>query len=230
MAIEILCYGDSNTWGTIGRWQESDEPSSRYDENTRWPCVLQKELGSGYHVIAEGLGGRTTIYPGAGYEWKNGETYLTPCLLSHRPLDLVILMLGSNDLQRAIGMTEERLPVGITRLVELVQALPKAGRGNKPPAILLIAPGEILPSDPGGRTEVYAKFGGDEGRRLSLLFPQAYERVAREKNCYFLNGQLYAKPGPADGVHLDADSHIRLGKAVAGLVCTIPFALDKGEN
>lgn len=60
---QILCYGDSNTFGTIGRWAASDEPSERFDENTRWTCVLQKELGDHYHVIEEGLGGRTTIYP-----------------------------------------------------------------------------------------------------------------------------------------------------------------------
>ncbi len=60
---QILCYGDSNTFGTIGRWAASDEPSERFDENTRWTCVLQKELGDHYHVIEESLGGRTTIYP-----------------------------------------------------------------------------------------------------------------------------------------------------------------------
>lgn len=215
---EILCYGDSNTWGTIGRWKKSAEPSERFDENTRWTCILQKELGEDYHVISEGLGGRTTIYPVKGQEWKNGETYLTPCLLSHRPLDLVILMLGSNDLHLKEPMTVEKLPVGITRLVDIVQTLPKAGRGNRPAKILVVAPVEVRPSDPNGRTEVYEEFYGDEGRKVSLAFPEVYEKVAREKGCWFINAQDYAVPGPADGVHFDAQSHIRLGKAIANFI------------
>lgn len=215
---EILCYGDSNTWGTIGRWFNSDEPSERFDENTRWPCVLQKALGENYHVVAEGLGGRTTIYPVKGEEWKNGEPYLTPCLLSHRPLDLVIIMLGTNDLHLQTPMTMEALPAGITRLIDIVQALPKAGRGNRPAKILVVAPVEVRPSDPNGRVGVYKKFFGDEGRRISLAFPEVYEKIAREKGCYFLNAQDYAEPGPADGIHMDENSHIRLGKEIANFI------------
>ena len=215
---EILCYGDSNTWGTIGRWTKSDEPSERFDENTRWTSVLQNELGESFHVISEGLGGRTTIYPVKGEEWKNGEAYLTPCLLSHRPLDLVIIMLGTNDLHLQAPMTMEALPAGITRLNDIVQSLPKAGRGNQPAKILVIAPVEVRPSAPNGRTEVYRKFHGDEGRRISLSFPEVYEKIAREKGCYFLNAQDFAEPCPADGVHMDKNSHIRLGKAIAKFI------------
>ena len=216
--FEILCYGDSNTWGTIGKWKATDDPSERFDENTRWTCVLQKELGESYHVISEGLGGRTSIYPVPGEEWKNGEPYLTPCLLSHRPLDLVILMLGTNDLHLKEKMTLENLPAGITRLIDIIQALPKAGRGNKPTKILVIAPIEVKESAPEGRREVYRKFFADEGRAVSLMFPAVYEKIAREKGCYFLNAQLYAEPGPADGIHMDAPSHLRLGKAIAEFI------------
>ena len=216
--FRILCYGDSNTFGTIGRWVKSDEPSERFDENTRWPCVLQKELGDGFRVVEEGLGGRTTIYPNGDAPWKNGEPYLTPCLLSHRPLDLVILNLGSNDLHVNKTLTEDTLSAGIRRLIDIVQSLPKAGRGNKPAKILVIAPVEVRKSAPEGRQDVYPKFRGDTGRELSLLFPKLYEEAAREKGAYFLNAQLYAAPGEADGVHMDKDSHIRLGKAVAKFI------------
>ena len=97
--VQILCYGDSNTWGTIGEWVKPTLPTKRYAPENRWPCVLQERLGAKVNVIAEGLGGRTTIYKRYGEEWKCGETYLLPCLRSHRPLDLVIIMLGTNDLQ-----------------------------------------------------------------------------------------------------------------------------------
>ena len=216
--IQILCYGDSNTWGCIGKWEENDLPSERYDTATRWPCVAQTELGEDFHIIEEGLGGRTTIYPKPGEEWKNGEPYLLPCLMTHRPLDLVVIMLGTNDLQIHNGMTAEKLPVGITRLVDVIQSHPKAGRGNVPPRILLIAPVEIRPSSPEGRTGVYDKFCRDTGRELSLLFPEVYAKVAEEKGCWFLNAQDCAQPGPADGVHFDAQSQIELGKAVAAFI------------
>lgn len=216
--IQILCYGDSNTWGCIGRWVNSTEPSERYDTDTRWPMVLQKELGDAFHIIEEGLGGRTTIYPKPGEEWKNGEPYLMPCTHTHRPLDLVVIMLGTNDLQIKKDITAEDLPIGITRLVDIIQQDDKIGRGKVAPKILVIAPVEVRPSDPKGRTTVYAQFRCDIGRELSLMLPQVYEQVAKEKGCYFLNAQDYAQPGPADGVHFDAQSHVSLGKAVANFI------------
>lgn len=216
--IEILCYGDSNTWGCIGKWVESSEPSQRFDADTRWPMVAQKALGERFHVVEEGLGGRTTIYYPPTGPWKNGELYLTPCLHSHRPLDLVVLMLGTNDLQIKKDMIEEELPRGISRLVDLIQADPVCGRGNVPPKVLIIAPIEVRPSDPRGRVAVYQKFRCDIGRNLSLKMPEVYKQVAREKGCYFLNAQEFAQPGPADGVHFDAESHLRLGRAVAELI------------
>ena len=103
----ILCYGDSNTWGTIGRWKLTDMPSERYDRDTRWTQVAQRILGPDYCVIEEGLGGRTTIYARAEEPWKCGETYLLPCLHSQRPLDWVVLMLGTNDLQVCKTITAE---------------------------------------------------------------------------------------------------------------------------
>ena len=214
----ILCYGDSNTWGTIGRWKLTDMPSERYDRDTRWTQVAQRILGPDYCVIEEGLGGRTTIYARAEDPWKCGETCLLPCLHSQRPLDWVVLMLGTNDLQVCKTITAEDLPRGISRLIDIIQACPKVGRNMTVPRILVVAPPEVRPSDPQGRTEVYAKFRCEIGRSLSLQFPAVYAEVARQKGCYFLNGQDYIQPGPQDGVHLDAASHRRLGEAIAAFI------------
>jgi lysophospholipase L1-like esterase len=177
--------------------------------------VLQADLGENFRIVEEGLGGRSTIYTREGEEWKSGEMYLKPCLHSHRPLDLVIIMLGTNDLQINKSITEEDLPVGISRLVDIIQETPNVGRDQIVPKILIVAPIEIRPSAPEGRVLVYDKFRREIGRELSLKFPEVYEKVAREKGCYFLNAALYAQPGPADGVHFTPESQIRLGHALA---------------
>ena len=219
MKKEILCYGDSNTWGCIPRWKDSLLPSKRYDEETRWPCVMASELGSGYHVIEEGLGGRTTIYDDKEELYKRGIDYLLPCLLTHRPLDLVIIMLGTNDLQlrnQREPLTKERLGNGIEELVKVVKNTDKCGRGNRPPQILLLAPIPIKQAI--GRIGVYANFGGEEGERLSRLFPEVYEQTAKKYECGFLNAACYAEPDDGDGVHFSRDSHPRLGRAVAAKV------------
>ena len=118
MKKEILCYGDSNTWGCIPRWKDLGVPSERYDQDTRWTGRLSALLGDGYHIIEEGLGGRTSIYDFPGESWRNGLPYFQPCL----------------------HPSAERLGDGIRTLVDVVRATPKCGRDNTPPPILVIAP------------------------------------------------------------------------------------------
>ena len=219
----ILCFGDSNTWGCIPRWAESTVPSERYDESIRWPMVLQKDLGPEYKIIEEGLGGRTTIYPPPAAPWKCGEPYLVPCLFTHRPLDLVIMMLGTNDLQKVHQPPLEKLGDGIRRLVALIRENPNCGRGQAAPRILLLAPTYIQPSSPEGRVLVYPKFNGDVGRRLSLAFPEVYGAIARELGCDFLDASQYAQPSVADGVHFTPEAHMQLGHAVAAYIKTHIF-------
>lgn len=95
----ILCYGDSNTYGLM-----PDSPD-RYPRDVRWTGILQKKLGEDYYVIEEGLSGRTTLWDDPIEEHKNGKKYLLPCLDSHKPVDLVILMLGTNDLKTRFSLT-----------------------------------------------------------------------------------------------------------------------------
>lgn len=213
--INILCYGDSNTWGTIGRWSVDGKPSECFDAEHRWPEVMQAALGDRFHIIRQGLGGRTTIYDEDGCNWKNGEMYLKPCLFSHRPLNLVIIMLGSNDLLVKQDITAEELPLGISRLVDIVQAYPKVGAGNVPPKVLILAPIPIREPDPRGRVEVYEKYRREIGEALSRQFAPVYQKVAEEKGCYFMDAGLYAEACDADGDHFTPESHVRLGHALA---------------
>lgn len=219
---KILCFGDSNTWGTIPRWFDCSIPSDRYDENTRWTRVVQKILGEGYEVIEEGLGGRTTIYEPEDAPWKCGKNYLVPCLMSHRQIDLVVIMLGTNDLhQKNLKMEEKNLGNGIRELIEMVQERKNAGRGFEAPKILVLAPIEVIPSDPAGRVSVYAGFYNEWGTYLSKKFPRVYKEIADQYGCYFLNAAEYTKPSPGDGVHFTPESHISLGNAVAKKISEI---------
>ena len=97
--ITVLCYGDSNTYGYI------PETGMRYPRDIRYPGRLQLLLGEDYAVIEEGCNGRTTIHDDPIDGWKNGLDYLKPCLNSHKPVDIVILMLGSNDLKETFHLT-----------------------------------------------------------------------------------------------------------------------------
>lgn len=212
----VLCYGDSNTWGSISSWEPPQGPSARFDEDTRWGAVMRTALGEKYRVIEEGLCGRTSVYEVPGEEYKNGLPYLLPCLLSHRPLDLVIIMLGSNDVREVFGVTHETLGEGVRKLVRVVKACPTCGTGNVPPKVLLVAP--VLITKPEGRQDFYQARGCERAQRLTATFGEVYARVAKEEGCAFFDAKAVAMPAPADGLHMDAASHIRLGRALGGQV------------
>ena len=224
---EIICYGDSNTWGTVSRYSLSD-PHRRFGRDERWPCLLQAALGDGYAVHEEGLGGRTTIYTAdPAVPYKNGMYMLEGCLKSQYPLDLVILMLGTNDLHLPEPLPEKDLGKGITALVEFIQAHPEFGpEEQRAPEILLIAPPFVTRSTPNGRTEVYPSFHGEYGEWLSRRFPEVYRQVAETHGCHFLDAQPLTVPDGGDGVHLNAESHRRLAAAVYDDVLRI----RKGEK
>lgn len=219
----ILCYGDSNTWGVIGDWKDTGLPSSRYEPTCRWPNVMGDMLGEDYLVLNEGLGGRTTIYAPSVKPWRNGEPYLLPCLYTHRPVDLVVIMLGTNDLQLDNPPPENMLGKGIDKLVRMIQEASDCGPGFTPPQVLILAPAEIRRAAESGRVELFARFHADEGVARSRLFPTVYQTVAMERSCFFLNAAQYAEPCEADGVHFTPESHIRLGKAVAKYIRSYIF-------
>lgn len=219
MKKEILCYGDSNTWGCIPRWKDLGVPSERYDQDTRWTGRLSALLGDGYYIIEEGLGGRTSIYDFPGESWRNGLPYFQPCLLSHRPLDLVVIMLGTNDLHACLHPSAQRLGDGIRTLVDVVRATPKCGRDNTPPPILVIAPAHIKEAQ--GRKEVYPKLGGEKGEALSRQFAAVYRQAAEDLGCHFLDAARYAQPSDADGLHWMPESHRLLADALAQAIPAI---------
>jgi lysophospholipase L1-like esterase len=197
----ILCFGDSNTWGY------NAETDQRFPYHQRWTGVLAGVLGEGFMVIEEGLNGRTTVWDDPIENVKSGLNYLPSCLASHKPLDLVILMLGTNDLKARFSLTPYDIACGISHLVQIIQTS-GCGPNQNPPSIIVVSP---PPVDPG---EVfYGMFEG--GREKSFELPRYYAMVAQEFGCEFLEGGKIISVDPMDGIHLDREAHRLLGISLA---------------
>lgn len=203
----ILCYGDSNTWGY------RPDTQTRYSRDERWPGVLRNTLGEGYLVIEEGLCGRTTVWDDPIEGYKNGKEYLIPCLETHKPLDLVIIMLGTNDLKKRFSLSAFDIANGASVLVKIVQKS-EVGIDGDPPKVLLMAPPPIAKL-----TGFAAMFEGAKPK--SDLFPQEYTRVAQETGCAFLDAADVIVSSDVDGIHFDVAEHQELGLAVAARVCEL---------
>jgi lysophospholipase L1-like esterase len=202
-AKTILCYGDSNTWG-----QTPDKTGRRRPSNIRWTGVLQGNLGNRYSVIEEGLSSRTTDLDYVKKPGRNGRTYLEPCLDSHAPLDIVILMLGTNDFKIEFNRTVEEIVQAIHGLVELIQEKTAKYSGN-PAKIMLVSP--ILVDGNAPRiNEWYSAHYDDSSVRKSQELASALRKVAEITNCSFVDAAQVAKAGE-DGIHFDEESHGALG-------------------
>jgi len=201
----ILCYGDSNTWGS------DPETGDRFPEDTRWPGVLRRALGDGYRVVEEGLPGRTTVWedPIEGAH-KNGRAYLRPCLESHRPIDLVTVMLGTNDLKKRFGVSASDIAQGAAGLAEMALRS-GCGPDGSAPAVLLVAPPPV-----GALTDMAEMFEGSEAK--SSMFSGHYRRFAEQCGCGFLDAAEVIVSSDVDGIHLDAGEHRKLGGAVAARI------------
>jgi lysophospholipase L1-like esterase len=198
----ILCYGDSNTWGS------DPETGERFPWDVRWPGVLSKRLGNEYRVIEEGLSGRTTVRddPIEG-DHKNGRTYLMACLESHRPLDLVTLLLGTNDLKARFGSSASDIAQGAASLADMMQRS-GCGPDGGAPVVLLISPPAVATL-----TDMAQMFEGAEQK--SRQFAEHYEYFAEQHGCQFFDASEVIVSSDVDGIHLDASEHIKLGEAVA---------------
>lgn len=197
----ILCYGDSNTYGL------KSDLISRYPRNVRWTGILQEKLGKDYYVIEEGLGGRTTVWDDPVEEHKNGKTYLLPCLESHKPLDLVILMLGTNDLKARFGVSPFDVGVSIENLVKTIKKS-EAGIGFEAPKILLVTP---VPIHSVGRAEDLDQMIPDMDRRSRAL-AYYYERIAQREGIFYLNPEGLVEINEIDGIHYTEKGHAQMAE------------------
>ena len=202
----VMCFGDSNTHGTKPMQTLLDR--DRFDRATRWPGVMAKELGSDWHVIEEGHPARTTVLddPVDGVH-KSGLRALPILLESHRPLDLVVLMLGTNDVKRRFNLCAIEIATGLDRLLAHL-AGSDAGPDGRAPKAVVVSPVPVIQS--GCLTELF-----EGGVKTSGELAGMYSHVAQRRGAVFFDAGRVAQVDPVDGVHFDAGGHAALGHALA---------------
>ena len=208
----IVCFGDSNTHGTLPMATIADK--RRLGSKERWPGVAAEALGDSFNVIEEGLPGRTTLHddPIEGVH-KNGLLALKMVLESHDPIDLLIIMLGTNDLKCRFSLPASDIAIGISKLLELV-AMHNSALALDPIKTLIVAPPPILETGC-----LQSMFKG--GAKKSSAFKDLFRNVANGHSTAFLDAGSVIQSSPIDGVHFEHDQHERLGDAIADLVSTL---------
>ena len=197
----ILCFGDSNTWGY--------EPlvARRYPADVRWTGVLQKALGDGFWVIEEGLNGRTNVTNEEERPMRSGLDVLPVLLESHRPLDLVVIMLGTNDLKHDFNLSAEQIADGARQVCRSV--IDCEYLVDDPPEILLISPThvELVTAE-----EQDLLIGAiEKSRELA----EHYQAVAKDLGIHFLDASKIVLKTDLDGVHWDANQHYKFGEELS---------------
>ena len=205
----ILCFGDSNTHGT--KPIPAQDVIDRHGPDSRWPGVMAGELGPDFRILEEGLPGRTTVHddPIEGAH-MNGLAALPMLVGSHSPLDIVVLMLGTNDLKTRFSVTAADIAASIERLVVTLRTL-CAAPGRTQPKVLLVAPPPMREVD-----WLAEKFVGGAAKSLGL--GPAIRRSAERLGTAFLDAGAHIEVSPIDGLHYDAATHATLGKAIAAAV------------
>ncbi|NJD02921.1 MAG: hydrolase [Ruminiclostridium sp.] len=204
----ILCYGDSNTWGY------NPTTMGRYGINERWTGQLAVRLGNSYRIIEEGLNCRTTVWedPVDG-SYKSGKDYLAPCLDSHRPIDLVILWLGTNDLKRRFSLAPSDISTGVEVLIKIIENSASGIDGNAP-EILLLSPTPV-----GKPVDFHEMFKDAEEKSIKLH--ALYSEIAKLHGCKYFNPSEIISVSGIDGVHFDLESHSKLAEKLASIIKNI---------
>jgi lysophospholipase L1-like esterase len=200
----VVVFGDSNSWGY------EPQTAKRFPVGVRWPSVMQRELGADYTVVEEALSGRTTIWEDPIEPHRCGIAYLTPCLLSHAPLDLVVIALGCNDLKKRFSLSPSDIAQGAERLVVEARSLP-VGPGGGPPKVILVAP------PPLAKLTVFAEMFDGATEKAKLLGAR-YAVVAERCGVPLVDSGQHVRCSDLDGIHFEADQHRILGGVVAAQV------------
>lgn len=199
--MNILCYGDSNTYGLTTDWK------GRLPRDVRWPGKLQMLLGEEHHVVEDGLVGRTCAIPDRHRYGRSAMDFLPVALECHAPLDYLILAFGTNDCKAEKARTLHEAARGMEELVLLAQ------RRSPQTRILIVAAAPlrecVLAVDPDFDALSV---------EISAQLWREYQKIAKRYGCLFLNAGEVTTPSDEDGEHLDEKGHAALAEAVAGIL------------
>ena len=218
MKKHIVCFGDSNTHGACKDPNDSADHGSRFNENERWTCLLQKMLGEEYLVIEEGLSGQNCAFEDPIHEGMSGVAHITPILMSHEPVDLLIIMLGTNDTKAHFGATPVNIAGAMERLIRKAQST--LCWGDHKANILVICPPHILEGLYDDEAGLKMGPGCPEKSRELAKY---YRKVAEATGCAFLDAEGIGEFNKIDCMHLTAKGHRCLAEA---LVKMVPDLLD----
>ena len=216
MKKHIVCLGDSNTHGYCADPMNCADGGDRFNESERWPRVLEKLLGDNYLVLEEGLSGRTTVFPDPLHEGMPALEVAYPVLMSHEPVDLLIIMLGTNDTKDRLGMNAACIALGMNRLIEKCKSVPCWG--SHKPNILVICPPHI---GDGMLNTFVSDTMGTTCPAKSRELASRYEPIARQQGCAFLDAEGIAEFNKVDFMHLTRKGHADLAKNLAEIVPTL---------
>jgi len=197
IAKTILCYGDSNTWG-------KNPAKERYPRSMRWVNILQNILGDDYELINEGLSGRTFNAPDSEKPFRNGLNHLEPILKTYTPIDLVIIMLGTNDVKIIDNLQPEEIANHLEQTIKLIQ------QEKHVPKILVVCPPEIIIPENKQLPVFYNEKSLESFKKLAPLF----KNVANKHDCNFINAQDYISSSKIDGFHFDPEAHQKLAEVL----------------
>lgn len=213
--LTVLCYGDSNTYGY------DPETESRYPYEQRWTTILGKMLGDRYEVIAEGLNGRTTAYDRPGAVWKNGAGSFVACLGTHKPVDILVLMLGTNDCNSELGLSAEQIAEGMEQLIKLAEE-ESPGLQGYIPQIIVISPAAISEDFSGSS---FADQLTDEAVKKSRDIGPLFSEVALKHLCKSIDATQSAEVS-ADCMHLTPRGHRQLAQLIYDEIKKDPSSYD----
>ncbi|MEJ8474851.1 GDSL-type esterase/lipase family protein [Roseibium algae] len=205
--LSVVCFGDSLTWGF------RPGPRTRYGHDLRWTRLLQQDLGDGFYVLEEGVNGRTTVFEDPVRGDKNGLAHLATVRKTHMPIDILVIMLGTNDLQSRFNMTAGVIGSAMSRLLEYATR-PTEDPEGKAPKVLLMSP------PPLGDFEgsVLAPMFCEKSRAESESLKAVYAEIAQQYGVAFFDAGSVVSVSLVDSVHLDAEMQAPLAKAVAAEV------------
>ncbi|MDQ3076085.1 MAG: hypothetical protein M3Q34_03070 [bacterium] len=204
----ILVYGDSLVYGKMQKTVQ------RYSREKNFIGILEKELGNEFEVADEGLRARMLSGENKFFPERDGLLQFGPILGSHLPLDLVCLFLGTNDCNRGSDKSEGEIHEALGGYKHKITFWCQNLGITKIPKILLIAPplvrgNQVILDE--GISQVFDSNSEDKSKRLKDI----YKNFCDKEDCLFFNAADFCVAAGNEGVHLDEENNVSLGKALA---------------